>query len=110
MDLSTFAYLFESLRIRELRIYAEALDGKVYHYRDKSGLEYDAVDGRWGAVEIKLGFNEFDKATKNLKIFSDIIDTKKMNKPLFLMILTGTELGYTRDDGVFVVPVGCLKD
>ncbi|MBK5246845.1 MAG: ATP-binding protein [Peptostreptococcaceae bacterium] len=114
LDFNTFGYLFESLCIRDLRIYAEALGGKVYHYRDKSGLECDAVvvlrDGRWGAVEIKLGSNEFDKAAKNLRIFSEIIDTDKMNKPSFLMIITGTKLGYKRDDGVLVVPIGCLKD
>lgn len=114
LDFNTFGYLFESLCIRDLRIYAEALGGKVYHYRDKSGLECDAVvvlrDGRWGAVEIKLGSAEFDKAAKNLKTFSQVIDTEKMNEPSFLMILTGTKLGYKRDDGVLVVPIGCLKD
>ena len=113
-DFNTFGYLFEALCIRDLRIYAEALGGKVYHYRDKNGLECDAVvvlrDGRWGAVEIKLGSNEFDKAAKNLKALSEIIDTRKMNKPSFLMILTGTKLGYRRDDDIIVVPVGCLKD
>ena len=86
----------------------------MFHYRDKSGLECDAVvvlrDGRWGAVEIKLGSNEFDKAAKNLTILSEIIDSEKMNKPSFLMILTGMKMGYKRDDGVLVVPIGCLKD
>lgn len=114
LDFNTFGYLFESLCIRDLRIYAEALGGKVYHYRDKSGLECDAVvvlrDGRWGAVEIKLGSNEFEKAAENLLKLSEIIDHKKMNKPSFLMILTGTKLGYKREDGVLIVPVGCLKD
>ena len=114
LDFNTFGYLFESQCIRDLRIYAEALGGKVYHYRDKSGLECDAVvvlrDGRWGAVEIKLGSNEFDKTAENLINFSGIIDTKKMNKPSFLMVLTGTKLGYKRDDGVLIVPIGCLKD
>lgn len=113
-DFNTFGYLFESLCIRDLRIYAGALDGKVYHYRDKRGLECDAVvvlrDGRWGAVEIKLGSNELDKAANNLKNFSEIINTEKMNKPSFLMILTGTKLGYKREDDVIVVPIGCLKD
>ena len=113
-DFNTFGYLFESLCIRDLRIYAEALGGRVFHYRDKSGLECDAVvvlrDGRWGAVEIKLGSNEFDKAAKNLTILSEIIDSEKMNKPSFLMILTGMKMGYKRDDGVLVVPIGCLKD
>lgn len=67
-------------------------------------------DGRWGAVEIKLGSNEFDKAAKNLRKLSEVIDHKKMNKPSFLMILTGTKFGYKRDDGVLIVPIGCLKD
>ena len=114
LDFNTFGYLFESLCIRDLRIYAEALGGKVSHYRDKSGLECDVVvvlrDGRWGAVEIKLGSNEFDKAAKNLRKLSEVIDHKKMNKPSFLMILTGTKFGYKRDDGVLIVPIGCLKD
>ena len=114
LDFNTFGYLFESLCIRDLRIYTEALGGKVYHYRDKSGLECDAVvvlrDGRWGAVEIKLGSNEFEKAAENLIKLSEIIDHKKMNNPSFLMILTGTKLGYIREDGVLVVPIGCLKD
>lgn len=114
LDFNTFGYLFESLCIRDLRIYAEALGGKVYHYRDKSGLECDAIvvlrDGQWGAAEIKLGSNEFDKAAEKLIKFSEIIDDKKMNKPSFLMILTGTKLGYKREDGVLIVPVACLKD
>ncbi|NLV35398.1 MAG: ATP-binding protein [Clostridiaceae bacterium] len=114
LDFNTFGYLFESLCIRDLRIYAEALGGKVSHYRDKSGLECDVIvvlrDGRWGAVEIKLGSNEFDKAAKNLRKLSEVIDHKKMNKPSFLMILTGTKFGYKRDDGVLIVPIGCLKD
>jgi predicted AAA+ superfamily ATPase len=114
VDFNTFGYLFESLCIRDLRIYTEALGGKVYHYRDKSGLECDAVvvlrDGRWGAVEIKLGSNEFEKAAENLIKLSKIIDHKKMNNPSFLMILTGTKLGYKREDDVLVVPIGCLKD
>lgn len=113
-DFKTFGYLFESLCIRDLRVYIEALGGKVYHYRDKSGLECDAVvvlrDGSWGAIEIKLGSNEFEKAAENLRKFSEIIDTKKMKKPSFLMILTGTKFGYKRDDGVYIVPLGCLKD
>jgi hypothetical protein len=100
--------------IRDLRVYAEAMGGKLYHYRDKNGLECDAVivlrDGRWGAAEIKLGANEFDKASRNLKSLEAIIDTEKMNKPSFLMIITGSKLGYRRDDGVLIVPIGCLKN
>lgn len=113
-DFKTFGYLFESLCIRDLRIYAESLGGKLYHYRDKNGLECDAVivlrDGRWGPIEIKLGSNEFDKAAKNLKSLSEIVNTQKMNEPSFCMILTGTKLGYKREDGIVVVPIGCLKD
>lgn len=113
-DFNTFGYMFESLCIRDLRVYVEAIGGKVYHYRDKNGLECDAVivlrDGRWGAVEIKMGSHEFDKAAKNLKMLTEVIDTKKMNKPSFCMILTGTNLGYKRDDDILVVPIGCLRD
>lgn len=113
-DFNTFGYLFESLCIRDLRVYAEALGGKVFHYRDKNGLECDAVivlrDGSWGAVEIKLGSYEFDKASDNLKKLESIIDNSNMKKPSFLMILTGTKYGYQRDDGVLVVPIGSLKD
>ena len=113
-DFNTFGYMFESLCIRDLRVYTEAIGGKVYHYRDKNGLECDAVivlrDGRWGAVEIKLGANEFDKASRNLKSLEAIIDTEKMNHPSFLMIVTGSKLGYRREDGVLIVPIGCLRN
>ena len=113
-DFNTFGYMFESLCIRDLRVYAESMGGKVYHYRDKNGLECDAVivlrNGRWGAVEIKLGANEFDKASRNLKSLEAIIDTEKMNKPSFLMVITGSKMGYRRHDGVLIVPIGCLKN
>jgi uncharacterized protein len=113
-DFNTFGFMFESMCIRDLRVYAEAMGGKVYHYRDKNGLECDAVivlrDGRWGAVEIKLGANEFEKASRNLKSLEAIIDTEKMNKPSFLMIVTGSKLGYRRDEGVLIVPIGCLRN
>lgn len=113
-DFNTFGFMFESMCIRDLRVYAEAMGGKVYHYRDKNGLECDAVivlrDGRWGAVEIKLGANEFEKASRNLKSLEAIIDTEKMNKPSFLMVVTGSKLGYRRDEGVLIVPIGCLRN
>ena len=113
-DFKTFGFLFESLCIRDLRIYAGSLGGKVYHYRDKSGFECDAVvvlrDGRWGAIEIKLGSFEFDKATENLLKLQEKIDLNKMNRPSFLMILTGTEFGYVNDRDILVVPLGCLKE
>lgn len=112
-DFNTFGYLFESLCIRDLRVYADSLDGSVFHYRDKTGLEADAVlvlrDGRWGAIEIKMGASEFDSAAATLKKFVSRVDTQKMQEPTFLMILTATEFAYRRDDGIFVVPIGCLK-
>ncbi len=113
LDFNTFGYLFESMCIRDLRVYADYLDGKVYHYRDKSNLECDAIvvlrDGRWGAIEIKMGPKEFDTASENLFKLKERIDLDKMQPPSFLMILTATNIGYTREDGVHVVPIGCLK-
>jgi len=113
-DFNTFGLLFESLCIRDLRIYAESIDGSVYHYRDKSGLEVDAIvqlaDGRWGAVEIKLGAGEVDKPCDNLLKLKQVVDTDKMNEPSFLMVLTGTEYAFQMKNGVWVVPLGCLKE
>ena len=113
-DFEYFGFLFESLCNRDMRIYAEANDGEVFHYRDKSGLEADAVivlaDGRWAAVEVKLGSKEIEEAAKHLLKLKKKINTDKMKEPSFLMILTGTEIAYQRSDGVFVVPIGCLKD
>jgi predicted AAA+ superfamily ATPase len=113
-DFNTFGLLFESLCIRDLRVYAQALDGEVFHYRDKSGLEADAIvhlkDGRWGAIEVKMGAKEIEAAAGNLTILRDKINVDKMKEPSFLMVLTGTELGYRRDDGVYIAPIGCLRD
>lgn len=113
-DFNYFGFLFESLCDRDLRIYAEAIDGQVFHYRDGSGLETDAVialnDGRWAAVEVKLGSKEIDEAAGHLLKLKDKVNTEKMREPSFLMILTGTEIAYRREDGVYVVPLGCLKD
>ena len=116
-DLNTFGLLFETLCVRDLRVYAEAQDGKVYHYRDKNGLECDAVvhlrNGSYGLIEIKIGGAELIKdGAANLKTLADKIDTTKMKKPSFLMVLTGIgEYAYKRpEDGVLVVPIGCLKD
>ena len=116
-DLNTFGLLFETLCVRDLRVYAEALDGKVYHYRDKNGLECDAVvhlrNGSYGLIEIKLGgdslIQEGADALTNLK---DKIDTTKIKKPSFLMVLMAVgQYAYKRPkDGVLVVPIGCLKD
>lgn len=115
-DLNTFGLIFETLCIRDLRTYAEALNGNVYHYRDKNGLECDAVihlrDGRYGLIEIKLGGDKLiNEGASTLQALADKIDTDKMKKPSFLMVLTATgNYAFKREDGVLVVPIGCLKD
>ena len=116
-DLNTLGLIFETLAVRDLRVYAESLNGKVYHYRDKNNLECDAVvhlrNGSYGLIEIKIGGSELvNDGAESLKTLSDKIDTTKMKKPSFLMVLTGIgEYAYKRpEDGVLVVPIGCLKD
>ncbi|MFO7670810.1 MAG: DUF4143 domain-containing protein [Bacteroidales bacterium] len=113
-DFKTFGFLFESLCTRDLRVYTQASDGVVFHYRDKSELESDLViklhDGRWAAVEVKLGMKQIEEAAANLIKLSQKIDTEKMNQPSFLMVLTGGLVAYRRSDGVLVVPIGCLRD
>ena len=116
-DLNTFGLFFETLCVRDLRVYADALGGTVYHYRDKSNLECDAVvhleNGSYGLIEIKLGGDTLIKeGAENLQVLANKLDTTKMKKPSFLMVLTGVgDYAYKRpEDGVLVVPVGCLKD
>lgn len=115
-DLNTFGLIFETLCIRDLRTYSEALNGEVYHYRDKNGLECDAVvhlrDGRYGLIEIKLGGDKLiNEGASTLLELANKIDTTKMKKPSFMMVLTATgDYAYRREDGVLVVPIGCLKD
>lgn len=115
-DLDTFGLLFETLCIRDLRVYSDALDGQVYHYRDKAGLECDAVvhlrNGAYGLIEIKLGGDDaIESAAKTLKTLSGKIDFTRMKKPAFLMVLTAVgRFAYQREDEVWVVPVSCLKD
>ena len=115
-DLKTFGFLFKTLCIRDLRVFADALGGGVYHYRDKDGQECDAVihlrNGEYGLVKIKLGGDKFiEEGAKSLKAMEAKIDTDKMNAPSFLMVLTGIgDYAYRRRDGVYVVPVGCLKN
>jgi predicted AAA+ superfamily ATPase len=112
-DFETFGFLFESLCTRDMRVYAQANDGDVFHYRDKSGLEADMVvvlhDGRWGAIGVKLGNKQIELAAKNLLKLKNKIDTHKMGEPSFLMVLTGGQFAYRREDGILVVPIGCLK-
>ncbi|WP_028263431.1 ATP-binding protein [Atopobium fossor] len=112
-DLKTFGFFFETLCVRDLRIYAQRLNGEVYHYRDKSGLESDAVvhlrDGRYGLVEVKLFSQEhIDEGASNLLTLQERIDTSRMKKASFLMVLTGTPYAYRREDGVIVAPLATL--
>lgn len=115
-DLNTFGLLFETLCVRDLRVFADALGGTVYHFRDKNGLECDAVihlkNGNYGLVEIKLGGDTLIEAgALTLTSLAGKIDTTKMKKPAFLMVLTGVgDFAYRRKDGIYVVPIGCLKD
>ena len=115
-DLETFGLLFETLCVRDLRVYAESIDGNIYHYRDKNGLECDAVlhlrNGSYGLIEIKLGGAQaIEKGVSTLTTLANNIDTTKMKAPSFLMVLTAVgDYAYQRKDGVFVVPIGCLKD
>ncbi len=115
-DLNTFGLFFETMCIRDLRVFADALNGKVYHFRDKAGLECDAVvhlrNGAYGLIEVKLGGDKLiEDGAENLKALKDKIDTTKMKAPSFLMVLIGVgDYAYRRPDGVYVVPIGCLKD
>lgn len=115
-DMETFGFIFETLAIRDLRVYADALDGKVYHYRDKNNLECDAVihlrNGSYGLVEVKIGGTEpIREGAESLKTLSSKIDSTRMKTPSFMMVLTGIgKFAYKRpEDGVLVVPIGCLK-
>lgn len=114
-DLIDFGFYFETLAVRDLRVYADALDGEVFHYRDKNGLECDAVlhrrNGSYGLIEIKIGgADNIEKGAKTLKDLASKIDTTKMKAPAFMMVVTGIgQYAYRRPDGVCVVPIGCLK-
>lgn len=113
-DLNTFGFMFETLVIRDLRIYTEAIDGTVYHYRDKNNFECDAVihlrNGNYGLAEIKLGGDKLIKeGVDNLLKLKSIINIDKMKAPSFLMVITATgNLAYKRADGVLIVPIGTL--
>lgn len=115
-DLNTMGLMFETLCIRDLRVYADALDGQVYHFRDRNGLECDAVihlrNGSYGLIEIKLGGDSLiEEGAQTLKTLASKIDTDKMKQPSFMMVLTGVgKYAFLRDDNVMVVPIGCLKD
>lgn len=115
-DLKTFGFLFETLCVRDLRVFADALNGRVYHYRDKDGQECDAVvhlrNGKYGLIEIKLGGDKLiEEGAKSLRALEAKIDANLMNAPSFLMVLTGIgDWAYRRRDGIYVVPIGCLKN
>lgn len=115
-DLNTFGLMFECLCVRDLRVYAQPLDGSVYHFRDRTGLECDAVihlrNGSYGLIEIKIGGEKLiNEGANNLLTLKDRIDTSKMKSPSFMMVLTAVgDYAYIRSDGVLVVPIGCLKD
>ncbi len=110
-DLNSFGFLFESLVIRDLRVYAQPLAGEVLHYRDQTGLEIDAIvdtGDRWAAFEVKLGVGQIDSAAANLNAFAHRVDTTKRGDPAALAIIVGSGLGYVRPDGVHVIPIGAL--
>jgi len=115
-DLNTFGLMFETLCMRDLRVFSNVIKGEVFHFRDKNGLECDAVvhlrNGSYGLIEIKLGGDKLlEEGAKNLKTLVAKIDTEKMNAPSFMMILTAVgPFAYRREDGIYVVPIGCLKD
>lgn len=115
-DLNTMGLFFETLCMRDLRVYSQVLDGEVYHYRDSDGLECDAVvhlrNGSYGLIEIKLGGEKLvEDGAKSLQKLAKKIDTTKMKSPSFLMVLTATgKYAFRREDGVWVVPIGTLKD
>lgn len=115
-DLKTLGFLFETLCVRDLRVYVQSLNGEVYHYKDKDGQEVDAVihlrNGKYGLIEIKLGGDKLiEEGVKSLKAMERKIDTSIMNPPSFLMILTGIgDYAYKRKDGILIVPIGTLKN
>ncbi len=112
-DMSTFGMMFETLCIRDLRVYAESSDGEVFHYRDNTGLEADVVivlrDGRWGLVEVKMSARLIDEGATNLIKLAEKIDHGVMGEPSFLLVITPAHYAYRRPDGVYVAPLTCLK-
>ena len=115
-DLNSFGLFFEDMAVRDLRVYAEALDGKLYHYRDSRGLECDTVlhrrNGSYALLEVKLGGEEhINEGAANMIELSNNIDTEKMPKPSFMAVIIGVgKYAYQRQDGVYVIPIGCLRD
>ncbi len=115
LDLKTFGFIFETLCIRDLKVYSQALDGEISYYHDNLGLEADCVlhlnDGRYALIEFKLGSMEIEDGAANLnKLEALIIKSGNLRKPDLKIIITGTKYGYKRNDNVFVIPIGCLKN
>ncbi len=112
-DFLSFGFLFESLCTRDIRVYSQPLDGRVAHFRDRTGLEADLIvslpDGRWAPIEVKLGEGQVEEAAKHLSLLSKKVDEAKMGAPSFRMILTGTQFAYVREDKTLVCPLGCLR-
>ena len=113
-DLRFMGFIFENMCMRDLKIYADAIDARLSYYRDKNDFEVDCIletaNGKWGAIEIKLGAGEIPSAVNNLTKFKDKVDTDKYGEPAFLMVLTGADYSYKRDDGIYVVSIGTLKN
>ena len=113
-DLNFTGFIFENMCMRDLKIYADAMDARLSYYKDKNDFEIDCIletdNGKWGAIEIKLGAGEIPTAAKNLIDFKEKVDKDKYGEPSFLMVLTGADLSYQRDDGVYVVSIGTLKN
>ena len=113
-DLRFMGFIFENMCMRDLKIYADAIDAGLSYYRDKNDFEVDCIletaNGKWGAIEIKLGAGEIPSAVNNLTKFRDKVDTDKYGEPAFLMVLTGADYSYKRDDGIYVVSIGTLKN
>ena len=113
-DLNFTGFIFENMCMRDLKIYADAMDARLSYYRDKNDFEVDCIleteDGKWGAIEVKLGAGEIPTAVNSLTKFREKVDTEKYGEPAFLMVLTGEEYSYKRDDGIYVVSIGTLKN
>ena len=113
-DFKYFGFLFEALCARDIRVYAQTNDGDVFHYRDKSGLESDLIvrlrDGRWAAIEVKLGKKQIEESAEKLLALKSRVNENKMGEASFLMVMTGGQYAYRRNDGVLVVPVACLRN
>ena len=119
-DLNTFGYIFETLCIRDLKVYSNVLGGEVSYYRDRYGLETDCVlrlnNGKYALIEFKLGSKQIEEGAEHLLTMQNLIqkynatESVKINEPELLIIITGGEMAYRRNDGIYIIPIGCLRD